>query len=190
MDERELVRRLKADDPEAFSELFDRCADKVYGIAFRLLRHPQDSEDVMQETFLAVYRGIGNFREESSLSTWVYRIAYNQALMKMRRKSLNTVSLDESLSDEEGNEVKLEIESDAPLPEEAALTSDMMGRLDEALERMPETLRSVFVLRDVEGYSTAETAAILGAKEATVKTRLHRARRFLREELADAYHWG
>ena len=185
MDERELIRRLKADEPEAFSELFERCADKVYGVAFRLLRHPQDSEDVMQETFLAVYRGIGNFREESSISTWVYRIAYNQALMKMRKGSLDAVSLDEGLSDGEGNEIRIEMESDGPSPEEQALTSDMMGRLEEALGRMPETLRSVFVLRDVEGYSTAETAAILGTKEATVKTRLYRARRFLREELGE-----
>ena len=169
----ELVRLAKAGELDAFEALTNRYEQRVYGLAMRMLRQEQDAEDVTQQTFLSVLENLEGFRGEASFSTWVLRIAGHAALKIIRkRKGLNTVSL------EEATEPSDDLNS-IPHPEFIAVRR----LLDDALARLDEKHRLVFLLRDVEGLSVKETADALELSEANVKVRLLRARLQLREEL-------
>jgi RNA polymerase sigma-70 factor (ECF subfamily) len=186
----ELVRRAKAGELDAFEALTGRHEQRVYALAMRMLRHEHDAEDVTQQTFLSVLENLEDFRGESSFSTWALRIASHAALKIIRkRKGLNTVSLDAATEKTE------EIHS-VPHPEFIAdwrqspellvQRNEVRRLLDEALSRLDDKHRLVFLLRDVEGLSIQETAAALDLSEANVKVRLLRARLQLREDLTRA----
>jgi RNA polymerase sigma-70 factor (ECF subfamily) len=181
--ESELVAALKAGDPHAFTELVERHSGTVYNLALRLLNNPQEAEEVLQETFLSAFRALDRFEGRSKLSTWLYRIAYNTALMRLRKHSVPLTSIDEPLATDEGQALPRQLVDWSTLPDEILLGSELRNVLAEGVAALPETLRSVFVLRDIEGLSTAETAAILDLTETNVKVRLHRARLALREHL-------
>lgn len=149
-----------------------------------MVSQPQDAEDVLQETFLKVYHALPTFENRSSLSTWIYRIAVNEALMSIRRRDPGQVSLDEPDESEESTFEPRELADWRELPEEMLLTGEMRQVLDQAIERLPVTLRTVFILRDIQNLSVRETAETLNLTEATVKTRLLRARLRLRELLS------
>lgn len=178
------LEALQDGDRQAFAQFVEANSAKIYRLALKMMGNPQDAEDILQETFLKAYRGIQNFAGRSSLSTWLYRIATNEALMALRRKQLNTVSLDEPLQTEEGEQEPLQIVDWCCLPEKELLSTETRGWLDKAIERLSPALRIVFVLRDVEGLSTLEVAQALNLSEEAVKTRLSRARMRLREELS------
>jgi RNA polymerase sigma-70 factor (ECF subfamily) len=159
----------------------------IYRLGLKMLNNPQDAEDILQETFIKAYRHIGNFDGRSNVSTWLYRIATNEALMSIRRKRPETISFDvPSIYDTEPQE-PLQIVDWCCLPEDEFLTSEGRARLDDAANRLPTSLRVVFVLRDIEGLSTRETAEVLEISEMAVKTRLSRARLRLREDLSEYF---
>ena len=183
--EAELVRALRAGEPDAFTEMVERYSGTVYNLALRLMRNDSmEAEDVLQETFISAFRALDRFEGRSLLSTWLYRIAYNAALMRLRKRELPTVSIDEPLTNEEGDLIPRQLADWGAVPDQVLLNSELRRTLDTAVAALPATLRSVFVLRDIEGLSTAETAAILDLTETNVKVRLHRARLALRERLS------
>jgi RNA polymerase sigma-70 factor, ECF subfamily len=165
--------------------MVERYSGTVYNLALRLMRNdPMEAEDVLQETFISAFRALDRFEGRSLLSTWLYRIAYNTALMHLRKRKLPTVSIDEPLANEEGDPMPRQLVDWGALPDQVLLNGELRKVLDAAVAALPETLRSVFVLREIEGLSTAETSAILDLTETNVKVRLHRARLALREQLS------
>ena len=179
----ELVRRAQQDDERAFGELVTRYESKVYSLAMKMLRNPEDAEDVLQDTFLRAYRGIKSFKGNSTFSTWIYRITANSALMRLRKKQLPQVSIEDS----DERETPISIADWAPGPVEQLLNQEMQRVMDEAIEALPPEFRQVFILRDVEELSNADVAEILDLSVAAVKSRLHRARLKVRNRLAQYF---
>lgn len=178
----QLVRAAKRGDRSAFGELVRRYESKIYRLARRMTPSDQDAEDVVQEAFVKAYRSLGEFREKSKFSTWLYRIAVNLSLMKLRRKRLEVISLDQKMSTDDG-EMVIEFEDQSPDPLRRLLEKETATVLDRAIDSLSPSYRAVFVLRHVEGFSTEETARILKTSVAAVKSRLHRARLALQEKL-------
>jgi RNA polymerase sigma-70 factor (ECF subfamily) len=178
---------LKAGDRRAFAQMVEEFSPRLYRLSLRMLEDPQEAEDSLQETFLQAFRGIGSFEGRSSLGTWLYRIAANQALMRLRRKEPEFISVEEPLEAADGSEMPVEIEDWCCLPEEDFMTAEAQFQLDNAVSRLSPPLKAVFVLRDLHGLPTAETAEILAISEAAVKTRLMRARMRLRDMLSEYY---
>jgi len=183
----ELVYLAKAGELDAFEALTNRYEQRVFGLAMRMLRQEHDAEDVTQQTFLSVLENLEGFRGEASFSTWVLRIASHAALKIIRkRKGLNTVSLEEATepSDDLNSIPHPEFIADwRQSPEHLVEQNEVRRLLDEALTRLDEKHRLVFLLRDVEGLSIQETAVALDLSEGNVKVRLLRARLQLREDL-------
>ena len=183
----ELVRLAKTGELDAFEALTTRYEQRVYGLAMRMLRQEQDAEDVTQQTFLSVLENLEGFRGESSFYTWVLRIASHAALKIIRkRKGLSTVSLEEATepSDTLDSIPHPEFIADwRQSPELLVERNEVRRLLDDALTRLDERHRLVFLLRDVEGLSVRETAEALDLSEGNVKVRLLRARLQLREDL-------
>jgi RNA polymerase sigma-70 factor, ECF subfamily len=185
--EAEMVRRAKAGDLAAFEALTHRWERQIYTLARRMVRQDEDAEDVTQQTFLSAIEHLGSFRAESSFATWLFRIATNAALKVIRkRKGLDTVSF-EAVTEppaEDGAVVFPEFIADwRQSPEVLVQRNETRRLLDEALDRLDEKHRLVFLLRDVDGMSVRETQEALGLSEANVKVRLLRARLQLREHL-------
>lgn len=176
----QLVRKAQQEDEKAFGELVHRYESKVYSLALKMLRNPEDAEDVLQDTFLRAYRGIKSFQGNSTFSTWIYRITANSALMRLRRKHLPTVSID----DADERETPINIADWAPGPVEQLLNQETQQAMNQAIESLPPEFRQVFVLRDIEELSNSEVAEILDLSVAAVKSRLHRARLKVRDRLA------
>jgi RNA polymerase sigma-70 factor (ECF subfamily) len=175
---------LREGDRAEFAKLVQEYSPMIYRLGLKMLNNPQDAEDILQETFIKAYKHIGKFDGRSSISTWLYRIATNEALMSLRKKRPDMISFDVPSINESEPQEPLQIVDWCCLPEEEYLSSEGRLRLDEAAERLPESLRIVFVLRDIEGLSTRETAEVLDISEMAVKTRLSRARLRLREDLS------
>jgi RNA polymerase sigma-70 factor, ECF subfamily len=183
----DLFRQARGGHFAAFEQLVGRLQDRVYGLAYRMLGEPHDAEDVAQQTFLSLVEHLHDFREESTVAAWVLRIAANHALKLLRkRRGLPTVSLTDSGGSDEGYADVPHPEFIAPWqadPADLAERHEVRELIDRALAGMDDKYRAVFVLRDVEGFSVKETAALLGISEANVKVRLLRARLALREKL-------
>jgi RNA polymerase sigma-70 factor (ECF subfamily) len=180
-----LVREAKGGDFEAFEELVRRYEERIYGLALRMTRHPEDAEDILQETFIRAFEHLPSFREESSFSTWLFRIATNAALMKLRReRSAEIYSLDQPAPDLDPMEMTRDVEDWAPNAEEMMEAEELRQLLEDAVGELPEIYRAVFILRDIEGLPAKEVARILDLSVPAVKSRLLRARLFLRERLS------
>ena len=160
--ETDLTARLRSGDRYAFSELVDLYSTRLYHLALKMLSNPQDAEDVLQETFIKAFRFVSSFDGRSSLATWLYRIATNEALMLLRRKHPDFVSLDETVQGEEGESEPLQIVDWCCIPEFELAKDEVRRELDRAVQKLPTTLRVVFILRDMENLSTLETAEVLG----------------------------
>jgi len=178
---------LRARDKSEFARLVEAYSGVIYRLVVKMLGNPQDAEDALQETFLKAFRGLPNFDGRSSLSTWLYRIATNEALMMLRKRKVQFVSIDEPLDTDEVEQEPLEIVDWCCLPETELLSAEARRHLDQAIESLSPNLRVVFLLRDIEGLSTQETAQVLNLSETAVKTRLSRARLVLREQLSGYY---
>lgn len=185
-----LVARLQAGDQMAYAQLVEEHAAKIYRLALRMMGNEADAEDILQETFLSAFRSIHRFEERSSLSTWLYRIASNAALMRLRRKEPVQISVDEPVEQEDGDLMPRQFFDFCCLPEESFLREEAVDVMFRAVEDLPPTLRSVFVLRDIEGLSTEDTAQALDLSISAVKSRLMRARLKLREELSQYFSHG
>lgn len=184
------MARLKAGDQAAYAQLVEEQAARIYRLALRMMGNETDAEDVLQETFLSAFRSIDSFEERSSLSTWLYRIATNAALMRLRRKEPEQVSVDEPLERDDGDLLPRQFFDFCCLPEDDLLRDEARAEMLRAIEELPATLRSVFVLRDIEGLSTEETASALDLSTSAVKSRLMRARLKLRERLSTYFSQG
>lgn len=182
--DRALVERIKAGDKAACATCVERHSAGVYRLALRLMQNEADAEDVMQETFLSAFKAIDAFEGRSELSTWLYRITYNTALMRLRRYRPDTVSVEETESPDDGSLVPTQLFDWCCLPEREFDSGETRVELEKAIGALPEKLRAVFVLRELEGLSTEDTAQALDITIETTKTRLHRARLWLRERLS------
>lgn len=171
---------------EAFDRLYRDHVDRIFRFARRLCGQAEDAKDLVQDTFLNAYRGLGQFRGEAQLSTWLYTIAA-RACLRMRRKRKGEpereLSLDEFIPTSEG-EFRLQIPTEGLSPEEALANKELRGALDQAIQKLPRKYRLVLVLRDMEGLSAKDVGSIMSLNERAVKSRLHRARLFVRKELS------
>lgn len=178
---------LHADNHEEFSRVVETYSNNIYRLAIKMLNNQLDAEDVLQETFIKAFRGLKSFDGRSKISTWLFRIATNEALMILRRKQPNFLSIDEPIDTEEGEQEPIQIIDWCCLPENEFLSDETRERLNAAVQTLPETLRVVFLLRDISDLSTHEVAEVLGLTDTAVKTRLSRARLRLREELSSYF---
>ena len=182
------IDALRRGDRSEFALLVEAYSGSIYRLALKMLGNPQDAEDVLQNTFLKSLQALKTFEGRSSLSTWLYRIAVNEALMLIRKHKPQVLLSDMEGEDEEGNEfTPIEFTDWCCLPEEEFVSAESRKALDDAIQHLPETLRVVFLLRDIEGLSIQETCEALGLSETAVKTRLLRARLRLRELLSGYY---
>jgi RNA polymerase sigma-70 factor, ECF subfamily len=182
-DESQLLARAREGDRSAFNELINRHSRKIYRLAKHITQNNEDAEDVLQETFLKAYEHLPDFHGQSKFYTWIVRIAVNESLMKLRkRKSDRTVPLDEPLDTGEDTVVR-EVAVWDDDPEQAYSKEELARILDDAVQSLRPSFRTVFVLRDIEELSTEETAEALGISVPAVKSRLLRARLQLREKL-------
>ncbi len=179
------IDKLIQHDRHEYAALVDAFSDRIYRLALRMTGDEQDAEDVLQETFIKVFKYIDGFKGNSSLATWIYRIAMNEALMLLRKHKPEGYSLDDENDDEEIT--PRQIASWEIPPEQTLMSVETTQHLRTAIMKLPETLRSVFLLRDTEHFSVKETAEALGITEGTVKVRLLRARLKLREHLSSYF---
>ena len=185
MTEAELIDQIRAGDKAACAQCVEMHAPAIYRLALRMVGDPEEAEDVMQETFLSAFRAIESFEGRSGLATWLFRIANNVALMRLRKRQPLFVSIDMPTAENDGAEVTpVQLFDWCCLPEADFATAEAHGELEQAIAELSPALRSVFILRELEGLSTEATAQALELTPANVKVRLHRARLWLRERLA------
>jgi RNA polymerase sigma-70 factor (ECF subfamily) len=188
-DEAQLVSAAKAGDTAAFEELLNRYERKIFRLGMNITQNREDAEDVMQDAFLKSFQNLDRFQGDSRFYTWLVRIAVNEALMKLRKRRPNQVSIDEPLDGEEDSYFR-EIEDWGPSPEQRFAQTELNEILNQVIGDLDPIFRVVFILRDVEKISTEETAKILGISEAAVKSRLLRARLKLRLKLNKYFRRG
>jgi RNA polymerase sigma-70 factor (ECF subfamily) len=182
-DDLELVRACKKGDVAAFEQLVKRHGGRLLRVSQTVTHNREDSEDAVQEAFLKAFQNLANFREDSQFSTWLIRITVNQSLMKLRKqRTRKEVSLDEDFQ-AVGDVPPLDVPDRAPNPEQLCWASELRDILVRTVEDLRPILRTVFVLRDVEGLSIEQTAQVLNLSPAAVKARLRRVRLQLRERL-------
>lgn len=186
-DEAELLEGLRRRDRYACSCMLKRYAPRLYHLALQLTKDPDEAEDILQEALIRSCDRIDDFKGMSSLGTWLHRIVLNTALMHLRRKKPELVRPDDfdlaPVDLPPGNALS---EPSEPVRELAS--KELREQIEQAVLELPDTLRTVFVLREIEGLSTAETATALGIGESAAKVRLHRARMALRDSLASYVH--
>lgn len=188
-EDRDLVDAIVRGDTTLFHDIVERYQKKLYNFGLKICRNNQDAEDLVQESFINVFRYLKDFRQETKFRNWLYRIAAS-VCFKMRRKSKfapeRELSLEEFLPADHAA-----IDSEAPgwavEPVDQLLNRELSEQISTAVSRLPSDYRLVLVLRDMEGFSTEETAGILKISTANVKVRLHRARLFLRDALKEYY---
>jgi len=181
----ELIRAINSGQFDRFPDLVKRYEQKLYNFSLRMCRDAADAEDTVQETFLNVFRYLKDFRYETKFKNWLYRVAASTCIKKRRKSKFapqRELSLDEFLPQDE-TEIPDQVPRWALMPLDKLLSDELSDKINAAIFTLPEKYRLVIVLRDIEGFSTAETAQILNLSDANVKVRLHRARLFLRDKL-------
>jgi RNA polymerase sigma-70 factor (ECF subfamily) len=181
----ELIEAINAGQSERFPELLKRYEQKLYNFGMRMCGDARDAEDLVQDTFLNVFKYLNNFRFETKFKNWLYRVATSTCIKKRRRSKFapeHEISLDDFIP-AESEHVAQQAPDWARLPLDQLLNEELAVQLKQAILSLPEKYRLVVVLRDLEGFSTAETAQILNLQPSNVKVRLHRARLFLRDKL-------
>jgi RNA polymerase sigma-70 factor, ECF subfamily len=174
-----------ADLQSRIEEVYRQCGTRVYSLARRMLDNDADAEDVAQDVLLQVVRGLDNFRGESSIMTWLYRVTVNAALaLRRKRAAIRERHTSESASDfYESSGQMTGFRAPPATPDAHALQGELRGRIEAAIARLPETYRDPFILSDVEHLSYADITEVLGLSLAAVKSRIHRARLMLRDAL-------
>ena len=176
----DMIAALKRRDPDALSQVFNDHADKIYRLAVSQLHDEQSADGVVQDTFMKLIEHIDSFEGRARIGTWLYRVAYNECMMRLRRQRPE-VDLD---SVDEGAVMPENLTDWRELPDQMVSSSEAMDEMQRAIASLSPALRAVFILRDVESMSIQETATILEISTSSVKVRLHRARLLLREKLA------
>jgi len=182
--EEALVARLQARDEAAFVTLMRRYNQRLFRVARAILKSDADAEEAVQEAYLAAWRGIGTFRAQSRLATWLTRIVINAAYGRLRRAPAATVLSLEAMPPGALDVQESPMSPPAQQPDDAAMRGELRALLERRIDALPEQYRTVFILRDVEELSVEETAACLAIPDATVRSRAFRARALLRESLA------
>jgi RNA polymerase sigma-70 factor (ECF subfamily) len=185
----ELIQAINSGRQDLFYDLVKRYEKSLYNFGLRMCDNPSDAEDMVQDTFLNVFKYLEGFRHETKFRNWLYRVATSACLKKKRRSKYapdRELSLDEFLPADE-SAVSMDLPRWASQPLELVLDGELGGVIRQALLDLPEKYRLVVVLRDVEGFTTQETAEILDLTPTNIKVRLHRARLFLREALKSYY---
>ena len=189
-DDRQLIRRLQVGDEEAVRELAERYSHRIFQMALRHMKNREDAEEVTQDVLMKVYRKIDKFRGDAALSSWIYRITFNTAMSRLRTRRA------ERAADAERERVRAHdldaAESPSPrqpadwshMPDEELLRGQLLEAVADALPRLPEIYRVPVVLRDIEGLTTEEASTRLRVKDQTLKSRLHRGRVMLRQQLS------
>ena len=184
MEEKELIKKAQSGDKKALAELVKKYEQTIYNFSFKICRNKNYAEQIMQETFYSMVKSLHQFDHNSKLSTWLYRIVANHCLMMARKiKSRSFVSLDD---DENLFEEKYTADWGS-IPYKETENEELKSILDKAIQNLSPDYRVVFLLRDVEGLSTEETAQVTDLSIPAVKSRLHRARAFLRKEINEAF---
>jgi RNA polymerase sigma-70 factor (ECF subfamily) len=182
----DLVTRARDKDFAAFEELVDRYEDKIFRLAFRFVRNETEAKEIVQDTFLLVWRKLDTFKGDSQFGSWLYRVATNTALMRLRAQrrhpEISTEELPVDYLDNYG-QLPAAGENWAKRPDDELQSGELRRRIQKAVDELPEIYRTVFLIRDIEGLSTEETAEVLEISIPTVKTRLHRARLALRDAI-------
>ncbi len=184
MDEIYLIEEAKKGNKKALGELVKKYEQTIYNFSFKVCRDPEKAENIMQETFYSFVKSINQFDGHSKLSTWLYRIVANHCLMQARKfkgKSFISLENDEDLYSEKN------IADWSALPYKSAENKELKEILDRTIKKLSPDYRIIFLLRDVEGLSTEETAEATNLSVPAVKSRLHRARAFLRKEIDEAF---
>ena len=180
--DRDLIVRWQAGDEAAFEELIRRHESRVYRLLYRMMGNKEDAEDLTQETFLSLHRHGHRFRAEARFSTFVYRVAANAALNRRRSLGRGRARVDKLKTRQEAGD---DLPSSPRNPEDAALGGELSGHVREALDTLSPSLRMPVILYDIEGLAYGEIAKVLGIAEGTVKSRIHRARQALRDQLKE-----
>ena len=183
--EAHLIRRVCGGDREAFYDLVRPYERLIYATAISVLKNPADAEEIAQEAVLKAFSNLASFRAEAKFSTWLVQITYNEAKMKLRKARLHLYeSIDDHQESEEGDYWPRDFADWRPIASELLEENEMRQAVQNAINSLSPNYREVLILRDVQDLSIKETTIILGISEATVKTRLHRARLLLRDALA------
>jgi RNA polymerase sigma-70 factor (ECF subfamily) len=182
------LEALRRKEKSAFARLVDENSTRIYRLALKMTGNPQDAEDVLQETFIKAFKNIEGFEGRSKVSTWLYRIASNEALMLLRKQKEGITHIDEGLELEQGEIVPIQIVDWCCLPEKELVSAEARDHLREAALSLSDANRAAFLLRDVEGLSTREAAEALDISESALKVRLMRARMQLREDLSGYFN--
>ena len=168
----------EVDSSSEFDWVVEQHSDFVFNVALRMMGKPEDAEDVAQDAFLSAFRAFGRFRRDSKVTTWLYRITVNAALMRLRKEKKARTLTQTGLDD-------LEIPDWSEAPDWHASNSELGDRLRKGVEMLPPDLKAAVVLRDVEGLSNSEAAEVLGVRVPALKSRLHRGRVLLRKHLEE-----
>ncbi|WP_425415407.1 RNA polymerase sigma factor SigW [Paenibacillus glacialis] len=169
-------------DQQAFGEIVELYKDKIYHLGYRMLSNRHEAEDVVQETFLRVFKSLDRFDPNQKFSTWIYRIATNLCIDRLRKRKA-TYSLDADMNDQEGMDGYSLIPSDDRTPESELMISETKQLIYDAIESLPAKYKSVMILRYLQDLSLQEISDVLGMPVTTIKTRVHRGREFLRKKL-------
>lgn len=183
--EEALLFMLKQGDPEGLDQIRSKYHDKLYSVAYRICNNHPDAEEVLQDVYMTTVQKIDRFEERSTLATWLYRITVNAALMKRRsqRHAKSMVSMD-SVGPYLGQDDNvLRFDGQSRSQDDLLMVKELYGKIQEIVDSLPEIYQSVFSLRDLQGYSIKETSKILKTTPAAIKSRLHRGRFFIKEEL-------
>ena len=185
-----LLERLQQGDEQALVDLIDAYGAKIYQLAFRYLRNKEDAEEVAQDVLLKVHRKVGEFRGDSALSSWIYRITFNAAMSRLRSGSYQRAQEEQRLAaanDREDLDARPSHEpaDSSELADEQVFKAQLRKRMFHAILALPAIYRAPVMLRDIQGLSTEEASAMLRVKDQTLKSRLHRGRLILRKQLAD-----
>ena len=188
-EEEQLVKNLQAGNLDSFEQLANLYQKKIYSLSFNLTRNAMDSEDVTQEVLLTLFRKIHTFQGRSAFSSWVYRITLNSTYMKLRsRKKEHSISIEELLPSFNGSGFQQEkIQDWSEKTESLLFDNEVRETIQKAVNLLPDKEKIVFLLRDVEGLSTSNVSEVLNLSIPAVKSRLHRARLFLRKKLANYF---
>jgi len=187
MNEIELVEKAKLGDTKAFEELMRRTQDKIYNLGIKFFGNKEDAADLLQETYIKAYESLPNFEGRSSFSTWLYRIATNFALMKLRKEKMKKVSIEELKEISDGSKDSIDFYDWSENPYLHYKNEELKEILNEAINSLPPKYKTIFILHDIEGLSIQEVAKILSLSVPTVKTRIHRSRLYLREKLSEYF---
>ena len=186
MTETDVIRKAKQGDKEAFAELVSAYSERIYNLALRILRNREDAEDVLQETFLTVLQKLESFDGRSNFFTWIYRIATNASLMKLRKKKLVFAEMPENFDPSSRHNERIFVDWSQD-PSLNVQNKEIKKIIDSAISQLSDLYRSVFILRDIEHLSIKETSKILNISEENVKIRLRRARLYLRNKISEFY---